>query len=97
MVPKKPAGGRGNLGPARSGGTWAWFGRVRVRKGAPGRVRELSGTRSGVFRGAFGGKHRSSEPSEERPGGMFGVKMGGRTICLGFDGWMHRGKQTLLP
>ena len=69
---KMPAGGWENLGPARFGGTWAWFGRVRARKAAPGRSRELSGTRSGVFRGAFGAQNRSSEPSEEHFGAQNG-------------------------
>ena len=52
----------GNRGPARSGATSAWFGEVRVRNGAPGCIRELSGSVSGSFRsseigsrGAFGG------------------------------------------
>ena len=41
----------GNRGPARSGATSAWFGEFRVRKGAPGCIRELSGSVSGSFRG----------------------------------------------
>ena len=51
----------GNHGPARSGATSAWFGEFRVRKGAPGCIRELSGSVLGSFRsseigsrGAFG-------------------------------------------
>ena len=59
-----PKGGQevvGNRGPARSGATSAWFGEFQVRKGAPGCIRELSGSVSGSFRsseigsrGAFG-------------------------------------------
>ena len=51
----------GNRGPARSGATSAWFGEFRVRNGAPGCIRELSGSVLGSFRsseigsrGAFG-------------------------------------------
>ena len=49
----KPKGGQevvGNRGPARSGATSAWFGEFRVRQGAPGGIRELSGRVSGSFR-----------------------------------------------
>ena len=65
MCTKVPAGGWENLGPARFGGTWAWFGRVRARTAAPGRPGELSGTSLGVFRAAFGTENRFSESSEE--------------------------------
>ena len=41
----------GNRGLARSGATSAWFGEFRVCKGAPGCIRELSGSVSGSFRG----------------------------------------------
>ena len=50
-----------NRGPASSGASSAWFREVRVRNGAPGCIRELSGSVSGSFRsseigsrGAFG-------------------------------------------
>ena len=72
----KDKGGRkvvGNRGPARSGATSAWFEKFRVRKGAPGCIRELSGNVSWSFRSV---ESKSRSPSSDSFGGTFDFKRG---------------------
>ena len=63
----------GNRGPARSGATSAWFGKFRVRKGAPGCTRELSGSVSWSFRSV---ESNSRSPLSDSLGGTFDFKTG---------------------
>ena len=63
----------GNRGPARSGATSAWFGKFRVRKGAPGCIRELSGSVSWSFRSV---ESNSRSPLSDSFGGTFDFKTG---------------------
>ena len=80
------AGGWENRGPTGSGATSAWLGGFRVGTAVPGRLRELSGSFSGIFSGCF---NQSSEPSEERFGAMFDFKTGRHDDILLEEGWTH--------
>ena len=73
MEPKGVQEVVGNRGPARSGATLAWFGKFRVRKGAPGCIRELSGSVSWSFRSV---ESNSRSPLSDSFGGTFDFKTG---------------------
>ena len=66
-------GGREKRGPARSGATSAWFGEFQVRTGAPGCIRELSGSVSWSFRSV---ESNSRSPLSDSLGGTFEFKTG---------------------